>query len=477
MHTATSLGDTPTDPWGEAWARNALKVGLVHHFVLHLAMGLAGFHLAYSNPQDPDRQAFYVSVARTHVSSGLAEVARALPNCDESNCGAIYLASLLVSYCSYAAGPSGPNDLFACAVGEDQSQLRPPLITGTRLLRESYQHKTLFSGLMAPFGPASHFPADTRPTYLCHGFPRIDWVGPFEELRELVSSQDSPNFAVYDQTVDGLEVIYDATYGRGDDVYDGEQANKIIFGWLYRMDDSFRACLQRKERVALLILAHFAVLLRTKPFWFLDGWEEHLLDRIAELTDDFNAHNDEDERLDTLQATLEPFSTISLFKSATQLSSLTTAAQLPARSGLYGFDPFRDVDGNPVYPQPQLVLSITLAISTYTSGGGSHTGNTTEKIIAINNLLIANASRGTQPGVAPRRSICLSPAHVQLPHLAWQLVEVTGIYEQALRDLSAWVEEGNMALGMASDKQPVVTLGKDDEQRMQVSVGEAVSVA
>ncbi|RBQ90610.1 hypothetical protein VDGD_06202 [Verticillium dahliae] len=111
-----------------------MKVGLAHHFVLHLAMGLAGFHLAYLNSHDYDRQAYYLSAARCHVSSGLAEVARTLLNYDESNYGAVYLASLLVSYCSYAAGPSSPNDLF---------------------------------------------------------------VRPFEELRELIGSLDSPNFSVY----------------------------------------------------------------------------------------------------------------------------------------------------------------------------------------------------------------------------------------------------------------------------------------
>ncbi|KAG7120401.1 hypothetical protein HYQ44_004897 [Verticillium longisporum] len=204
-----------------------MKVGLAHHFVLHLAMGLAGFHLAYLNSHDHDRQAHYLSAARCHVSSGLAEVARTLPNCDESNCGAVYLASLLVSYCSYAAGPSSPNDLFVCSVGDDTSQPRPALISGTRLLRESYRHDCLFSGLMEPFGPATHFSVDPRPTYLCHGFPRIDWVRPFEELRELIGSLDGPNFSVYNQAVDGLEVVYDATYGRGNDTYDGDKSNKM----------------------------------------------------------------------------------------------------------------------------------------------------------------------------------------------------------------------------------------------------------
>ncbi|KAG7140772.1 hypothetical protein HYQ45_002489 [Verticillium longisporum] len=261
-----------------------MKVSLAHHFVLHLAMGLAGFHLAYLNSHDYDRQAHYLLAARCYVSSGLAEVARTLLNCDESNCGAVYLASLLFSYCSYAAGPSSPNDLFVCSVGDDTSQHRPALVSGTRLLRESYRHDCLFSGLMEPFGPVTHFSVDPRPTYLCHGFPRIDSVRPFEELRELIGSLDGPNFSVYDQAVDGLEVVYDATYGRGNDMYDGDKSNKIIFGWLYRMD-SFQACLQRKDSVALLIMARFVLLLRTKPFWFLEGREDHMLDRIAELTD------------------------------------------------------------------------------------------------------------------------------------------------------------------------------------------------
>ncbi|PNH26286.1 hypothetical protein BJF96_g10398 [Verticillium dahliae] len=89
--------------------------------MLHLAMGLASFHLAHLNPHDHDRQAHYLSAARYHVSSGLAEVARTLPNCDEANYGAVYLASLLVSYYSYAASPSSPDDLFVYSVGDDIS--------------------------------------------------------------------------------------------------------------------------------------------------------------------------------------------------------------------------------------------------------------------------------------------------------------------------------------------------------------------
>jgi hypothetical protein len=130
--------------------------------------------------------------------------------------------------------------------------------------------------------------------------------------------------------------------------------------------------------------------------------------------------------------------------------------QIPSRAGFYGFDQFRDAKGDPIYPQrktetgPQLVSKA--------SGGGTHTGNITGKIIVVDNLLDSDAypwhadwykhqvkkALGSDFENSYRLWYNEYANHdfgpVLPKKLETQLVEFGGIYEQALRDLAQWVE-------------------------------------
>lgn len=84
-------------------------------------------------------------------------------------------------------------------------------------------------------------------------------------------------------------MIYEATYGNKDGLYNGPSNYKMILLWLYVMEDSFVSLVQRKDNMALLIVAYFAPLLKTmRRAWFLKGWTEHLLASIQIfITEDY----------------------------------------------------------------------------------------------------------------------------------------------------------------------------------------------
>lgn len=136
--------------------------------------------------------------------------------------------------------------------------------------------------------------------------------------------------------------------------------------------------------------------------------------------------------------------------------------QVPERDGFYGYDQFRDSSGEPIYPQRPIDTSATVARST--SGGGIHTGNITAKVIAVNNLVDYDAfpwhaswyetqvrkSLGDRFDDNYRLWFNENADHNFGPMPAkWlhRLVDFTGIYHQALRDLAAWVEDGMPAPG------------------------------
>lgn len=272
----------PDDPIVKFWTHNVPRIGLSHHFVLHLMFAVAGLHLAYLRPNDPGKRV-YEALARDHLSTGLAEMTESLGRLDGDSHGALYVGATLVCYCTFAAGPIGRSDLLLCDVDGTDPARWIPLIRGLKHVREAADPAKLWAGLMSPLAPSGKALGLSGPTFARDGFPKVDWVSQFEDLRELIAQTDEPDRDVYSRCFESLRGIYAATYGDSDGRYDGPPDNQFVHGWLYRIENGYVASLRRKEPLALILLAHFALLLRTmKDDWFMDGWMEHLLSRTRE---------------------------------------------------------------------------------------------------------------------------------------------------------------------------------------------------
>lgn len=120
---------------------------------------------------------------------------------------------------------------------------------------------------------------------------RLDWIGQFERLSGLVSTSTSlTDTAVNTKALEQLKMCYWATYGGPDGEYKGDANHQNLFIWPYQLEDEFTNNLQGKDQGALVILAHFAVLLKVFSFsiWFLQGWSEHLLDGAQKHLDEYH---------------------------------------------------------------------------------------------------------------------------------------------------------------------------------------------
>jgi hypothetical protein len=132
--------------------------------------------------------------------------------------------------------------------------------------------------------------------------------------------------------------------------------------------------------------------------------------------------------------------------------------QVPDASlGLYAFDQFRGPDGTPLYPQRPIQIGPAIARSV--TGGGTFTGQLNGKVIVVDNLLDADAYPWHADWYAGRVRAALGPKrfldsfrvyyvdnadHVAPggPARASRLIDYFGTIDQALRDVSAWVECG-----------------------------------
>ncbi|KAH8667825.1 hypothetical protein BGZ61DRAFT_558300 [Ilyonectria robusta] len=284
--TAPTLAgsDDPKSEIALFWARNVPRMGLSYHFVFHFAYSLAGYHLAYSQPANSDSQVRYRSIARRYAEMGLSELNKGHPTINESNCGALYVAAMLMCYCAVADGPMGPNDLLVCNAGDGAAPFWLPRIQGVRLIRQMIEPATLFTGLTEPLGRPGGNDLGQMPMHLHDGAIHLDWVEPLDKLRMWIASHDSPDTVIYIQALASLSTVYEANYGNSRGTREASPSDYHALGWLYRLQDVFVARVQRKEPNALLVLAHYTpMLMSLKTCWFFDGWAIHLLTSIREM--------------------------------------------------------------------------------------------------------------------------------------------------------------------------------------------------
>lgn len=183
--------------------------------------------------------------------------------------------------------------------------------------------------------------------------------------------------------------------------------------------------------------------------------------------------------------------------------------EIPIREGYYIFNYLRKEDGTPRYPQRSLLAANTFANSA--SGGGTHTGNITAKMIVMDNLMDNKAfpwqadwyksqvqkALGDQFSDNYRLYYSDNADHEMGPVASivqYRLIDFTGLYEQHLCDLSAWVENdiehpsvtnytarnGQVEVPESASQragiQPVAHLKVQNGTRVEVQVGIPVTL-
>lgn len=182
----------------------------------------------------------------------------------------------------------------------------------------------------------------------------------------------------------------------------------------------------------------------------------------------------------------------------------------PPDFGLYEYDFLRDQAGAPIYPQREFLMGP--AVSQAASGGAVHSGNITSKVILMDNLLDADAFPWHADWYQKKVAESLGDAfdnnfrlyftdnadhdmNFVSPPRSAQIVDFIGVYEQHLRDLSAWVEKGVEPPGATNYKvvngqvqvpasagerlgiQPVASMTINEADVAEVRVGEVVQFA
>ncbi|MEK5061430.1 Tat pathway signal sequence domain protein [Paenibacillus sp. FSL H7-0326] len=178
--------------------------------------------------------------------------------------------------------------------------------------------------------------------------------------------------------------------------------------------------------------------------------------------------------------------------------------QVPKAQSYTAWEQFRTADGTPIYPQR--AMEIGRLITRSVSGGAAYNGNIHAKVIMVVNLFDMDAYPWNADWYSARVKEALgnrfddnfrvwyndNADHIS-PARTPRLVQYDGILQQALRDVSAWVEKG--AAPARSTKyevvdgqvkvpekaterqgiQPVVNLTVNSAAKIEVKAGQTVT--
>jgi hypothetical protein len=156
---------------------------------------------------------------------------------------------------------------------------------GVRFIVETMGMEVIMAGLRGS-SPAQQPPKEvpiamTRDVY-------VQWEEPLNDLTNWFVSFEQPYKDLLESMRSALSDCFCGVFGTAKEPLSQTRGKShIVMRWLYFIEDDFIAPLKGKSPPALVLLAHFAVLLQTLDHtWYLEGWARHILEGVGEALDD-----------------------------------------------------------------------------------------------------------------------------------------------------------------------------------------------
>lgn len=244
----------------DLWIHRIPDIGFKHPFFLHLVLSFSALHMARN---DVSRKSQLIAVAEKHNSIGLRGLIGLLPRLKDDNYEVAMVASMLISFCYFGKGPVEGEYLLFNETGPGEWI---GLLRGARSIMElKMNNKTNIS---------------TKDNQDRNNSSRsVDYEGHTRRLRSFVQASVARG-DTRSTTLDALDLLlefYDTAYGNKP----SEPHSSFALGWPYRVSSDYADSVAAKDSIALIVFAHFTVLLRDlESQWFMQGWTVHVLNGV-----------------------------------------------------------------------------------------------------------------------------------------------------------------------------------------------------
>lgn len=244
------------------WQTSIVDLGFRHHFLLRGILATAAIHRATVHPEETDELLFQ---SFQHMDIAMAAFRQHLSKPDPATCIPVFALACLLNIhrlgLAQVQPPVDPVEEFC---------LHARLSRGIKPTVNEYWERILSSEM----GPV------VRDARLMTS-PGQESMGSFLDallLKDVVYDHHLDT-ALQDDclaAIDTLHTLFTTTPIEADQAAIGR-----LFSWMANLSNGFLEMLERKQMVALVILAHFAVLMgRGERVWYLRGWAGWLLGAV-----------------------------------------------------------------------------------------------------------------------------------------------------------------------------------------------------
>lgn len=266
--TAYELANQETGEAVALWQSHAVNLGFKHDFLLRGILSVSAFHQSYLKPH---KKTDFDLKASTHQSLAIAAFQETLPRVDESNCHALFIFSCIIIIMAFASSSK-----------DKASDFQADVLHWFYLLRGCNEvlklHRdTLRASFMKPLLDELHY-AET------HAVQDIQDADRISDLFRICSSEEREVAQAYNLAIHALlSTFVQASLLRKRN----EGMVLASFVWPVNLPPKFLELLAEKQPGALVILAHYCVLIywgEIQDTWFLKGWARYMMETIKELT-------------------------------------------------------------------------------------------------------------------------------------------------------------------------------------------------
>lgn len=275
-HFSTVLAyDLANQQTGEAlalWQTHAVNLGFKHDFLLRGLLAVSALHQSYLYPH---LKVEFDLRASTHQSIAIHSFQETLGNVNETNCHALFAFSCIIIVLSFASSSKDKASDFQTDVLHWLYLLR-----GCNEVLKLYR-EILRNSFLKPLLDELHYAEN----HTAHNIEDIDRITDLFSLCSTTNLNDDKErsqactLAIHAL----LSTFVQASILRSR----GEGTVLASFVWSVNLPPKFLEMLSEKQPEALVILAHYCVLIywgEIQDTWFLVGWARYMLDTIKELT-------------------------------------------------------------------------------------------------------------------------------------------------------------------------------------------------
>ncbi|KAJ5180846.1 hypothetical protein N7492_004056 [Penicillium capsulatum] len=252
------------------WRNAVPEEALSHPFLMHGILALSSLHLARTGPE-PSRRTAYLNRAVAHQNQALALFRELLGDITETNAKAMFaFASIVVVYTFGFPHTPDVQDAWTCV--DDFHQVLV-LTRGVQQVIRSpadYLFNSDFAPILQVDAVRAPLPDDAQAT-----------IQHLHDTNEICGTRDPDHEqAVYTATITDMGEMLSWVHG-------GMTASAVAGRWAIRLPPRFLELLRGREPLALVMLAHYGVLLHyLQHRWCFEEWCVRVAKAVWAILDD-----------------------------------------------------------------------------------------------------------------------------------------------------------------------------------------------